>query len=81
MNIKCDVIVDAGLGLIVDTGCEVRIVLYTQTMPAVKLYPVKRLCQISAYGGVDGVTNKDIIGVSVTDFFIQSSQDPFQDLP
>ena len=37
MNIKCDVIVHAWLGQIVDTGCEVGIVL---TMPAVKLYPV-----------------------------------------
>ena len=40
MNIKCNVIVDAWLGQIVDTGCEVRIGLYTQTMPAIKLYPV-----------------------------------------
>ena len=40
MNIKCDAIVDAWLGQIVVTGCEVGIVLFTQTMPAVKLYPV-----------------------------------------
>ena len=38
--IKCDVIVDALLCQIVDTGCEVRIVLFTQTMPAVNVYPV-----------------------------------------
>ena len=58
--------------------CEVGIVLFTQTMPAVKC-----LCQRkSAYPGVEGgVTNEDIIGVSVTGFFIQSSQDVFKDLP
>ena len=62
MNIKCDVIVDSWLGQIVDTGCEVGIVLFTQTMPAVKLYPVQVF-----------VSNKfDKIGVSVTGFFIQS---------
>ena len=32
-------------------------------------------------GGSSGVTNKDIIGVSVTGFFIQSSPDAFEDLP
>ena len=43
----------------------------------------KCLCQIkSAYQGAEGgVTNKDIIDVSVTSFFILSSQDAFEDLP
>ena len=37
---KYDVIVDAWLGQIVDIGCEIGIVLFTQIMPAIKLYPV-----------------------------------------
>ena len=41
MNIKCSVIVDEWLGLIVVTGCEVGIFLFTQTTPAIKLYPVQ----------------------------------------
>ena len=41
INIKCIVIVDAWLGQFVVTGCEVGIVLFTQTMPAIKLYPVQ----------------------------------------
>ena len=42
MNIiKCDVIVYAWLGQLVVMCCEVRIVLFTQTMAAVKLYPVQ----------------------------------------
>ena len=41
MNIKCNVIVDAWLGQILVTGCEVGIFLFTQTMPAIKLYPVQ----------------------------------------
>ena len=36
-----EVIVDAWLGQIVVTGCEVGIFLFTQTMPAIKLYPVQ----------------------------------------
>ena len=80
MNIKCDVIVDAWLGQIVDTGCEVGIFLSTQTSSCILS---KYSCQIqSAYCGVEGcVTNEDIIGVSVIHFFIQSSQDAFEDLP
>ena len=31
MNIKCDVIADACLGQVVDTGCEVEVVLFMQT--------------------------------------------------
>ena len=80
MNIKCDVIVYACLGKLVDRDCEVGIVLFTQTMPAVKLYPVQVF--VSVYQGVEsGVINKDIIDVSVTAFFIQSSPDAFEDLP
>ena len=73
MNIKCNVNVDAWLGQIVDTGCEVGIVLVS---PSVQ-------CQIkSAYRGDEGgVTNEDIIGVSMTGVFIQSSQYAFQHLP
>ena len=41
INIKCDVIVDAWLGQIVVTDGEVGIFLFTQTMPAVKLYHVQ----------------------------------------
>ena len=41
MNIKCNVIVDEWLGQILVTGCEVGFFLYTQTMPAIKLYPVQ----------------------------------------
>ena len=41
MNIKCNIIVDACLGQILVTGCEVGIFLFTQTMPATKLYPVQ----------------------------------------
>ena len=43
MNIMCDVSVDAWLGQFVDTGCEVGIVLFTQTMPAIKLYPIQEV--------------------------------------
>ena len=59
MNIKCDVIVYTWLGLFVDTGCEVGIVLFTQTMPAIKLYPVQvYVSNKSAYTRVaSGVTN------------------------
>ena len=77
MNIKCTVIVDAWLRQILVTGCEVEIFLFTQTMPAIKLYPVqsKCLCHInSAYrGDVGGGTNEDSIGVPGTGVFIQSS--------
>ena len=38
MNIKCNVIVDAWLGQILVTGCEVGIFLFTQTLSAIKLY-------------------------------------------
>ena len=41
MNIKCNVIVDAWLGQILVTGCEVGILLLTQTMQAIKMYPVQ----------------------------------------
>ena len=41
MNIKSNVIVDAWLGQILVTGYEVGIFLFTQTMPAIKLYPVQ----------------------------------------
>ena len=41
MNIKCNVIVDAWLGQIHVTGCEVGIFIFTQTMPASKLYSVQ----------------------------------------
>ena len=41
MYIKCNVIVDAWLGQILVTGCEVGIYLFTQKMPAIKLYPVR----------------------------------------
>ena len=41
MNIKCNVIVDAWLGQILVTGCEVGIFLLTQTMRAIKMYPVQ----------------------------------------
>ena len=34
MNIKCNIIVDAWLGQILVTGCEVGIFLFTQTMTA-----------------------------------------------
>ena len=47
---KYDVIVDAWLGQIVVTGCEVGIVLFIQTMAAVKRYPVQLFVSIeSAY--------------------------------
>ena len=41
MNRKCNVIVDAWLGQILVTGCEVGTFIFTQTMPAIKLYPVQ----------------------------------------
>ena len=70
---------------LVGTGYEVGIVLFTQTMPAIKLYPVQVFVSniiSTPRGGVEsGVTNEDIIGVSVTGFFIQSSQDVFEDFP
>ena len=60
-------------------NCEVEIVLFTQTMPAIKVYPVQVF--VLVYRGVEGgVTNEDI-AVSVTSFFIQSSPDVFEDLP
>ena len=40
MNIKREYC-SAWLGQIVDTGSEVGIALFIQTMPAVKLYPVQ----------------------------------------
>ena len=74
MDIKCDVSVDAWLGQIVVKGCEVGIVLLTQTMPVIKLYPVQVfVSNKSAYQGNEGgTTNEDIIGVSLTCFFIPS---------
>ena len=51
-------------------------------MPAVKLYPILVFVSNSAYRGEEGgVTNEDIIGVSVRVFFIQSSQNANEDLP
>ena len=51
-------------------------------MPAIKLYPVLLFVSKSACRGDEGgVANEDIIGVSVTVFFIQSNQDAFEDLP
>ena len=38
---KSDFIVDEWLSQIVVTGCEVGIVLFTQTMAAIKRYPVQ----------------------------------------
>ena len=58
MNIKCNVIVDAWLGQILVTGCEVGIFLFTQTMPAIKLYPVQVFvsgwCNQLGYYGFSG---------------------------
>ena len=53
-----------------------KVVLFTQTMPAVKLYPVQTFVSniISIPGVEGGVTNKGIIGVS-------GCQDAFEDLP
>ena len=59
MHIKCDVIVDAWL----DAGCDVGIVLFTQTMPAIKLYIVQ-VCvsnKITIPRVVGCVTNEYII--------------------
>ena len=54
MNIKCNVIVDAWLGQILVTGCEVGIFLFTQTMPSSCILS-KCLCQIkSAHRGDEG---------------------------
>ena len=77
MNIKCNVIVDAWLGQILVTG------LFTQTMPAIKLYPVQVLCQKkSAHRGDKGsVINEDIMVFQEQDFFIQSSPVAFEGLP
>ena len=77
MTIKCT---DAWLGQIVVTCCEVGIVQFTQTMPAVKLYPVQVFVsnKISILRGLGCVTNEDTISVSVTRFFMQSSQDAFE---
>ena len=41
MNIKCTIIVEAWPRHILVTGCEVGIFLFTQTMPAIRLYPVQ----------------------------------------
>ena len=83
MNIKCNVIVDAWLGQILVTGCEVGIFLFTQTMPAIKLYPVQVfVSNKSAHRGDEGgVINKDIVVLQEQDFFIQSSPGAFEDLP
>ena len=80
MNIKCNVIVDAWLGHILVTGCEVGIFLFTQTMPAIMS---NCLCQIkSAHRGDEGgVINEDIMVFQEQDFFIQSSPGAFEDLP
>ena len=80
MNIKCNVIVDARLGKILVTGCEVEIFLFTQTMPAIKLYPVQVfVSNKSAHRGDEvGAINEDIM---VFQEHIQSSPDAFEDLP
>ena len=63
MNIKCNAIVDAWLGQILVKGCEVGILLFTQTMPAIKLYPVQVFVsnKISTRGDEGGVINEDIV--------------------
>ena len=83
MNINYNVFVDAWLRKILVTGCEVGIFLFTQTMPAIKLYPVKLFVsnKISTQRRSGGVTNEDSIGVAGIGFFIQSSPDAFGDLP
>ena len=48
--------------------------------PAVKFILSKFLCQIKS-GVEECVTNEDIIGVLVTNLFIQPSQDAFESLP
>ena len=54
---------------IVVTGCEICSILFTETIPAIKLCPSKCLCQIkTAHRGVEGGVWCDIIGVSVTGF-------------
>ena len=61
MNIKCNVIVDAWLGQILVTGCEVGIFLFTQAMPATvfvsnKISTQRRSgwCNQRGYYGVSG---------------------------
>ena len=69
MNIKCNVIVDAWLGQILVTGCEVGIFLFTQTMPAIKLYPVQVfVSNKSAHRGDEGGNKRGYYGVSGTGF-------------
>ena len=82
MNIKCNIIVDAWLGQILVTGCEVGIFLFIQTLSAIKLSKWC-LCQIkSAHRGDEGgVINEDIVVFQEQDFFIQSSPDAFEGLP
>ena len=83
MNIKCNVIVDAWLGQIFVTGCEVGIFyLLKQCQPSSCILS-KCLCQIkSAHRGDEGgVINEDIMVIQEQDFFIQSSPDAFEDLP
>ena len=54
-------------GQTVVTGFEVGIVLFTQTMPAIKFYPVQVFVSNKlAYPRVEGgASNEDIIDVSV----------------
>ena len=77
MNIKCDVIVDE---LLIQ---DMKFFYSLKQCQPSSFILSKCLCQIKpAYRGVEGgVTNEDIIGVSVTGFFIQSSQDAFEDFP
>ena len=58
MNINCNITVEAWLGQIVVTGCEVGNFLITKTMPAIKLYPVQVFVsnKISTPGVEGGVT-------------------------
>ena len=69
MNIKCNVIVDAWLEQIV-TGCEVGIFLFTQTMPAIKWYPVQVFLsnKISTPGVEGGVTMRIMFEEQVSSF-------------
>ena len=65
---------------IVQVLMDVGIALFTQTMPAIKFILSKFLCQIKS-GVEECATNEDIIGVLLTSFFIQPSQDAFESLP
>ena len=82
MNIKCNVIVDAWLGQILQV-VKLEFFYSLKQCQTSSCILSKCLCQIkSAHRGDEGgVINEDIMVFQEQDFFIQSSPDAFEGLP